>query len=218
MTQTLTPRPQRAAKPATAPLKMSFEEFLQWADEDTHAEWVDGEVIFMSPVSDDHSDLNTFLASLLRVWTEDRQPGIVRCDPFLMKTGPKLPGRQPDILVLLRENQSRLRTNYLDGPADLVVEIISPESRSRDRVKKLREYQRGGVREYWLLDPMRRSAQFYQLSAGSAYAGSAYQEVAPDNQGIYHSAVLPALWLRVDWLWQKPLPRVLDVLKQWSLI
>ena len=42
------------------PPKMAYEEFLDWADEDTHAEWVDGEVVFMSPVSDAHQEISGF--------------------------------------------------------------------------------------------------------------------------------------------------------------
>ena len=80
-----------------------------------------------------------------------------------MKIGPDLPGREPDILFIAREHLDRFRDTYLDGPADLVVEIISRDSRARDRGDKFYEYEQGGVREYWLLDYLRRQAEFYQL-------------------------------------------------------
>lgn len=70
-----------------------------------------------------------------------------------MKTGPTLPGREPDLLFLARENLDRLKAPYLEGPADLAVEIVSSESRLRDRGEKLAEYEAGGVREDWILDP-----------------------------------------------------------------
>jgi len=50
--------------PLLRPDKMTYEEFLAWADEDTHAEWIDGEVIFLSPASNRHQDLAEFLISL----------------------------------------------------------------------------------------------------------------------------------------------------------
>ncbi|MDW8290080.1 MAG: Uma2 family endonuclease, partial [Armatimonadota bacterium] len=80
-----------------------------------------------------------------------------------MKTGADLPGRSPDILFVSQQNLHRLKPTYLDGPADLVVEIISPESEERDRTQKFSEYERGGVREYWLIDPEKRLAEFYVL-------------------------------------------------------
>ena len=50
---------------ASSPPRMTYEEFLEWCDEDTYAEWVDGEVILMSPVSARHQLVATFLAALL---------------------------------------------------------------------------------------------------------------------------------------------------------
>lgn len=50
--------------------RMTEEEFLAWCDQDTRAEWVDGEVVMMAPVSDPHSDLVGWLGSLLRIFVE----------------------------------------------------------------------------------------------------------------------------------------------------
>ncbi|MBD3324776.1 hypothetical protein GF339_09340, partial [candidate division KSB3 bacterium] len=58
----------------------------------------------------------------------------------------------------------------------------------------------------WLIDPQKERAEFYQLRDGQ------YQQVAPDAEGGYRSAVLPGFWLRVEWLWQDPLPATEDVL------
>jgi Uma2 family endonuclease len=198
----------------TAPLKrMTYEEFLDWADEDTWAEWVNGEVVILTPASNQHQDLATFLAALLRFFVEARQSGRVLSAPFQMKLGPELPGRAPDILFIDREHLDRLKNAYLDGPADLVVEIISRDSRARDRGEKFYEYEQGGVREYWLLDYLRRQAEFYDLGSDGIY-----RSVPIDAAGIYRSAVLNGLWLKVEWLWQEPLPLLLNVLREWGLV
>jgi Uma2 family endonuclease len=201
--------PVRAAPPG----KMTYEEFLVWADEDTWAEWVNGEVIILTPASNKHQDLAGFLTALLRYFVETRQLGVVRFAPFQMKTGPNLPGREPGILFIAREHLDRLRDTYLDGPADLVVEIISHDSRARDRGEKFYEYEQGGVREYWLLDYLRRQAEFYQLGPDGIY-----RPVPIGADGIYQSAVLEGLWLRVKWLWQEPLPPLMNVLREWRLV
>ncbi len=130
-----------------------------------------------------------------------------------MKVGLSLPSRAPDILFVANENLARLRNTYLDGPADLAVEIVSPDDPDRDYVDKFQEYQTGGVREYWIIDPQRQEAHFYQLGQDNLY-----QEITVGDDGIYRSAVLPGLWLRVAWLWQEPLPDVLAVLREWKLI
>jgi Uma2 family endonuclease len=116
-------------------------------------------------------------------------------------------------LFIAREHLDRLKNVYLDGPADLVVEIISPDSRGRDRGEKFYEYEQGRVSEYWLLDYLRRQAEFYQRGADGIF-----RPVPVGEDGLYHSAVLAGLWLKVDWLWQEPLPPLLTVLREWQLV
>jgi len=86
-----------------------------------------------------------------------------------------------------------LKETYLEGPADLVVEIASAESRLRDRGTKFAEYEMGGVREYWLLDPERKEADFYRLDERGRY-----RLMETDSEGIYRSEVLPGFRLKVD--------------------
>jgi Uma2 family endonuclease len=191
---------------------MSYEEFLEWLDEETHAEWVDGEIVMMAPVADSHSDLSSFLLTLIRVFVDTGRLGRVLAEPYQMKTGPDLPGRSPDILFVRNEHRSSVTKHFLNGPADLVVEIISPDSRHRDRVEKFEEYQQGGVSEYWLLDPNRQKADFYTRGADARFRPI---EIA---DGTFRSVVLAGLWLKVDWLWQDPLPPVTDIIKQWGLV
>lgn len=187
---------------------MSYEEFLAWCDEDTWAEWVDGEVVIMSPVSFFHQDLADFLVAVLRVFVETLDLGWVCSAPFLMRLASLSRGREPDILFVRKERMSLVQQTYLDGPADLVVEIISPESVVRDREEKFAEYERAGVQEYWLLDPQQKQAEFYVLGSDGHYRLTTVED------GVYRSQVLQGFWLKVAWLWQEPLPKVLKVLKE----
>ena len=167
----------------------------------------------VSPASDRHQDLASFLTTVLRVFTEVHHLGVIRPVPFQMKTGAELPGREPDLLFLRHEHRDRLKTTYLDGPADLVVEIVSPESGPRDRGEKFDEYEAGGVQEYWLIDPERRQAEFYTLGADGRY-----RLKVGGGEGVYRSEVLPGFWLKVEWLWQEPLPPVLEVLREVGVV
>jgi Uma2 family endonuclease len=72
-------------------------------------------------------------------------------------------------VFLKAEHMERLRDTYLDGPADLVIEIVSPDSVSRDRGLKFVEYESEGIPEYWLLDPLRQQPEFYRLGDDGRY-------------------------------------------------
>ena len=185
---------------------ISYEDFLALCDEDTLAEWVNGKIEWYSSASDVHQDLAGWLNSVLRIYVEANKLGIIRSAPFQMKTGPDLPGREPDIIFLRDENRDKLKKRYLDGPADLVIEIISEESLLRDRGEKFAEYEIGGVKEYWILDPETKRADFFILKEGR------YERRVEDAHGIYHSEIIEGLWLKVAWLWN--LPPVLDVLRE----
>jgi Uma2 family endonuclease len=187
--------------------KITYEEFLTWADEDTLAEWVDGEVIMYSPASRQHQDIAGFLFELLKNYVSVHNLGRVLFAPFQMKLESRPSGREPDLLFIATERLELLRETYLDGPADLVVEVISPESAGRDRGDKFYEYERAGVREYWLIDPERKQAEFYNLT-DEGY----YQVAPPDAEGRYRARVVPGFWLRVEWLWRDPPPSLMQLL------
>ena len=191
--------------------KITYKEFLEWMDEDTHAEWVNGEIVFMAPISGEHNDVSGFLYGLVREFVAHGELGKVRFEPFQMKTGPRLPGRSPDLLFVAKRNLRRLKKTYLDGPADLVVEVISPDRRRVDREQKYREYEKGGVKEYWLIDPERRQAEFFELGPQKRF------QLASLRDGAYHSRILKGVWLKPEWLWRDPLPTVRWVFKQWGI-
>ena len=189
--------------------RMSLEEFLAWTDEDVWAEWEDGEVIIMSPASYRHQSIARFLTMLFGLFLEEHDMGVVLTAPFAMRLPLSNRVREPDLLVVLKENLERIKENYLDGPADLVGEIVSEESMLRDRGTKFAEYELDGVREYWVIDPERKQADFFVLGEGGRY-----ERRLPDKKGFYHSTVLKGFRIKVGWLWQQPLPKVSDAWKE----
>lgn len=191
--------------------RMTYEEFLQWADEDTLAEWVNMEVIMASPASYKHQDIARFLTSVMSMYVEKHHLGVVCPAPFQMKL--ESSGREPDLIFLATEHVDRLKPTYLDGPADVVVEIISLDSIERDRGTKFVEYETGGVPEYWLIDPLRQWLECYQLGKEGRYTVA-----FAGREQVYHSMAISGFWLRVEWLWHTPLPPVLDVIRELGLI
>lgn len=201
-----------SAVPLLSPQNMTFEEYLDWAmGSEQRMELVDGEVEYMSPISLVHQEICMFLLTLMNMLAQARNLGQVLAQPFVMKVGTRT-AREPDILFVATAHLDRIKPTFLDGPGDLCIEIVSPESQIRDRQTKLLEYQRLGVPEYWVIDPILQEALFYRLEDDQ------YKQVALDEQNVYHSAVMPGLWIKLDWLWQRPLPSLLDVLKGWNVI
>jgi Uma2 family endonuclease len=178
---------------------ITYEAFLEWLDEDVHAEWVDGKVIVHMPATDRHQLTLGFIQALLLLYVSRLKLGRVFTAPFPMRLKDIPSQREPDLMVVVNEHLARVQRQYLDGPADLVVEIVSNDSVRRDRHEKLREYERAGVTEYWVIDPRvgRQRADFYRLNEHGGY-----DLFATEDDERVEIAVLPGFWLRPSWLWQ----------------
>ncbi len=193
---------------ADTPPKMNYEEFLErYAG--VRAEWIDGEVELMSPVSNAHQRIGNFLFRVISDFVEAYDLGQVFQLEFQMKLVGQKRGREPDLFFVPKAKYWQIHPGYFDGPADLVIEIISPESVERDRVKKFGEYQKGGVPEFWLIDPVAQEVTFFHRDAFGRF-----QAVSPGEDGIYHCPALPGFWVRLDWLWQSPPPPLPAVRKE----
>ena len=186
---------QAAGRPGE-PLRMSFEDFLKW-EHNGIAEWVNGEVTVMA-VKNEHQRIVDFLIQVMGIFARLLKLGIIRSAPYAMRIAAGGSAREPDLMFVSAEHQARVTSDFLDGPADLVVEVVSDESVARDYDEKFSEYQNGGVREYWIIDPRpdRQRASFFVRDAQGRF-----RPVATDDEGIYRSTVLPGFWLKLDWFW-----------------
>ena len=179
--------------------RMTYEEYLDDASIDEHTEWVDGEVVPMMAVSRAHAELQMFLVELLQSHLRATEIGRLYVDPFQMKVAPDLNGRAPDIMLVRNEHVDRLKEKNLEGPADLVIEIISPGTETTDRGAKYVEYEQGGVPEYWILDPLREIAEFFVRDDRGLF-----RSVNVSADGTFTSPALEGLALNVEWFWERP--------------
>jgi Uma2 family endonuclease len=200
-----------ATQAVFVPDRISFEEFLT-AYDGVRAEWVDGTVVEMSPTSDRHVDISDFLITLLRVLVVRTRAGVVRSSQMAMRIGNV--ARVPDLLFVAAEHAERVTPSHVQGPADLAIEIVSPDSRDRDRKQKFREYEQAGVREYWIVDPLAETVDLYRLGEDGRYAPVPPQGEPPRLA----STVLPRFWIDPRWLWSSPMPDPVDVFLEWGLI
>jgi Uma2 family endonuclease len=190
--------------------RMTEEEFEAWYPrfEKARVEWVDGDVIVMAPANIDHSDLNVFLVGLMRDVAEHHDLGRVLVDyATRFHARGRLVRLVPDVAFIARDRLRLVQRTYLDGPPDLAVEIVSPDSAARDTHDKFLDYQAAGVREYWIVDPLSETLTAYRLAGGS------YQRI-PEADGRVASDVLPGFYLRPEWLWRRPLPKAADVRRE----
>ena len=70
----------------------------------------------------------------------------------------------PDFMIVCDKN--KMKRTHVEGAPDFVVEVLSPSTARRDKGYKKRVYERCGVREYWIVDPMARSIEQYVLENG----------------------------------------------------
>jgi Uma2 family endonuclease len=103
---------------------------------------------------------------------------------------------QPDIFYVAGEQQLIIKDARIDGAPKLVVEILSPSSRRKDRMKKMQIYQQAKVRHYWLVDPQERTLECFAWHDGVyalVVAGMDEDVVEhPDFAGL--SISLQSLW------------------------
>lgn len=178
-------------------ISMTYAAFEQTISESSHAEWVNGEAIIFMPPSIRHQDMVLFLSALIAGFVKIFGLGKALHAPCEMRLPVTGTSREPDIMFLATANFGRQSENRIVGPADLVIEVISNESISRDRGDKFYEYQVNGVREYWVIDPrpgMAR-ADFWVLDENERY-----RPIPIEENGFYHSTVLPNFKLNVTQL------------------
>lgn len=136
--------------------RMSWEDYLL-LPEKPKAEWVDGEVVVSPPVGFDHGDAVGELLVRLR----GSLPGL----HAVTEVGVHLPRnrlRAPDLMVVTRRPEGRWVT---DAPV-LVVEVLSPSTRSEDTMRKAPEYLAAGIGQFWVVDPEARSIDVFEAVEG----------------------------------------------------
>jgi len=95
----------------------------------------------------------------------------------------------PDICYVGRAKLPIIDPKVIDVAPDLVIEILSPGTRQRDLTLKRELYERFGVQEYWIVDPVRETVMVLALT------GERYEPVPTGEEGQVRSRVLPELTL-----------------------
>jgi Uma2 family endonuclease len=124
----------------------------------------DGELVMSPSPSWYHQKIVDCLHDCLKAWVRQHRLGETVTAPMDMVLTPTR-ATQPDVLFVSNERLGII-TDRVRGAADLVAEVISPDSRRRDRIDKRDLYEQHGVREYWLLDPEAQTVEVLYLESG----------------------------------------------------
>jgi len=105
-------------------------------------------------------------------------------------------GIEPDVIYVSNERRGIISERGLEGAPDLVVEVLSPSSATRDRGIKLRRYAASGVPHYWILDPIERKLEERVLTErGYALVG------VFGERDVFRPTLFPDLEIRLAELW-----------------
>lgn len=172
---------RRCDAPLYAGLRISADEFLQLPKDDFRYELIDGVVVCSPSPDPQHQQVLGEIAYQLKAFLRSHPVGSCYVETDI-RLDDKLVYR-PELVFLLKE---RVLDNWkrIKCAPDLVVEVISPESRRFDNETKKGDYERFGVKEYWLIDPDQETMKFYTLEAGR------FVELTPQNDKL-SSRVVP---------------------------
>lgn len=131
--------------------------------DDVHAELIDGFIIINETPTVTHQGILTELSYYLTDYIKKKKG---TCKVYQSPIGVRLDKDnktllQPDLIVLC--DSSKSDGHHINGAPDLVVEVVSPSSRSRDYMVKLNKYYYAGVHEYWIIDPKRKTITVYHF-------------------------------------------------------
>jgi Uma2 family endonuclease len=139
----------------------TYEDLLALPDDGKRYEIIAGELYEMPAPSWDHQVTIVNLVLLLAPIVQ-RLGGrlvIAPLDVFFPGADPV----QPDIVVLLPEGRAVPFAGGVQGPPDILIEVVSPSNWGHDRLTKRALYAAAGVREYWLVDPVQRTVELLAL-------------------------------------------------------
>lgn len=170
---------------------------------DQKAEFVRGELILMSPMSGKHSKLVTFLIALLSSYVDAKKLGVVMGGPTIRLESEI--NREPDICFIPQEKAEKTEGLPIEVVPPFIVEV-SCTTRSMDLGEKALDYERAGVREYWVVDLEQDEVVVHLQEEGK------YQK-SSQKTGRLESREVKGFYIAIDWLWQKPLPSVFESLK-----
>ena len=158
--------------------------FYQQITEGDKAEFINGEVIFHSPVKLRHNAVGKRLLVLLDTYVQMRHLGYVGFEKIMISLTRN--DYEPDICFFSKAKAEGFSPDQMRFPApDFIVEVLSTSTEGSDRGVKYDDYAAHGVAEYWIVDPKTETVEQYQLG------NDRYELVIKAKTGEVQSLVIP---------------------------
>lgn len=173
------------------------EEFYETMDEDTKAEFIQGEIVFHYPVMKRHNEATKRIMTLLDTYVEGADLGFVGVEKILTVFSRN--DYEPEVCFFNKKKAKAFQPEQMKFPVpDFVVEVLSKSKKALERDRKLKfdDYERHGVSEYWMVDPNEQTVEQYVLKKGR------YELVLKSGEGHITSRAVKGFTI--------PIPAIFD--------
>jgi Uma2 family endonuclease len=153
-----------ASEPLSSKKQATYSDYLQ-TPEGGKFQLIDGELMEMKSPSLCHQEIILSLVTEIRNYLVKNNVGEVFLAPLDVYFSDK-EVYQPDILFLLTASFSKMKENKIEGAPDLVIEVLSLSTAYYDLKHKKSVYEKQGVKEYWIVDPMEKSVEIFENTGG----------------------------------------------------
>jgi Uma2 family endonuclease len=158
--------------------------FYEIVEENKKMEFINGEIIFHSPVKLQHNSATKLLCKLLDTFVIKHKLGFVGIEKIMVSLTRN--DYEPDVCFFGNEKAKNFTAKQAQFPApDFVVEVLSDSTAKNDRETKFQDYAAHGVGEYWIVDAEKQTVEQYFLQ------NEQYELLLKAKDGTIESVVLP---------------------------
>jgi Uma2 family endonuclease len=176
-----------------APARLTYDDLQRLPDDGLRHELVDGVLVVTPAPGVRHQRILLEIAIQLQAAARSGSLGDVLIAPVDVRLS-DVNVVEPDLLFVAREGRASVGERCVEGPPELVVEVLSPSSRRTDAVVKRQLYERHEVLEYWLVDPESDSVRVYRRNEQRLEQTAEFSVAAGD---VLTTSLLPGLELRL---------------------
>jgi Uma2 family endonuclease len=161
----------------------TFADFMK-LPEGTLVQLIGGELVREPAPTSYHQLISSALHDELGPYVRKHKLGVVIASPIDVYFS-NVDAYQPDVIFIAAEHREIIGEKYITSAPDMVVEILSPSTASNDLTRKKEVYERSGVREYWIIDPRKKSVDCFTSIEGK-FDLAAHVEI----DGVVRSTVI----------------------------
>lgn len=158
--------------------------FYEIVEENKKMEFINGEIVFHSPVKLQHNSATSSICNLLKTYVIKNNLGFVGVEKIMISLTRN--DYEPDVCFFGTEKAKKFTKKQVKFPVpDLVIEVLSDSTEKADRETKFQDYAAHSIEEYWIVDAEREIVEQYFLQ------NEQYELLVKSNNGEINSVVLP---------------------------